>query len=122
MLTKVREKSVIQLPGWVNMDKALIEETPISQMSQSQYPEPRIPGMPSPHKIHGSFLNKAVSPKPKRSPMKSPVMTRAANSAKKKVFKSFDVSNDADFVVIKSSPKKKMVLTEHQREMMKERK
>ena len=39
----------------------------------------------------------------------------------KKIFKGLDTSNDEDFVVIKQSPKKKMVLTEHQREMMKER-
>ena len=34
VLSKVKEKSVISLPGWVTMEIPVIEETPISQMSQ----------------------------------------------------------------------------------------
>ena len=36
--------------------------------ADSQAPEPHLPGMPSPRKIHGSFLHKAVSPSTKKSP------------------------------------------------------
>ena len=72
ILSKVKAKSMIQLPNWVATISPVIEETPVSQMSQTQAPEPRIPGMPSPHKIHGSFLNKPVSPRPNRSPVRAP--------------------------------------------------
>ena len=34
VLSKVKDKSVISLPGWVAMAIPVIEETPISQMSQ----------------------------------------------------------------------------------------
>ncbi|KAL5006938.1 hypothetical protein ScPMuIL_015744 [Solemya velum] len=122
VLTKVKEKTPIQLPGW-NFQTIIIEETPISQMSQaeSQAPAAHIPGMPSPHKIHGSFLGKAISPSVKRSPAKSVVMDRpGASSVKKKL--SINDLNDEAFVVIKSPVKKKRVLTEHQKEVLKEKK
>ena len=34
VLSKVKEKSVISVPGWVTMVTPVIGETPISQMSQ----------------------------------------------------------------------------------------
>ena len=34
VLSKVKEKSVISVPGWVTLVTPVIEETPISQMSQ----------------------------------------------------------------------------------------
>ncbi|KAK3108131.1 hypothetical protein FSP39_001720 [Pinctada imbricata] len=119
VLLKVKDKTSISLPGWVSTDIPVIEETPVSQMSQaeSQAPEPHIPGMPSPHKVHGSFLNKAVSPNIKKSPAKK-AESKPASKAKKDLLS--DLKND-DFVVIKTPPKKKMVLTEHQKEMFKEK-
>ncbi|KAJ8314232.1 hypothetical protein KUTeg_008793, partial [Tegillarca granosa] len=120
VLLKVKQKTQISLPGWINPDVAVIEETPLSQMSQaeSQAPEPHIPGMPSPGKLHGSFLHKAVSPNVKKSPARPEF--KAIGMVKKKLMPAPDVTND-DFVVIKSIPKKKQVLTEHQKEVMKEK-
>lgn len=83
-MTKVRAKSLIELPNWVATITPVIEETPVSQMTQMQAPEPRIPGMPSPHKIHGSFL-KSVSPRRRNSPVKTPVSPKPLGSVKKKV-------------------------------------
>ncbi|XP_060601192.1 telomere-associated protein RIF1-like isoform X2 [Ruditapes philippinarum] len=117
VLSKVKAKSMIQLPNWVATISPVIDETPISQMTQTQAPEPRIPGMPSPHKIHGSFLNKPVSPKPSRSPIRAP--PSPVSEKKKKL--NLDRFSDGDFVLIKHTPKKKMVLTEHQKEVMKEK-
>ena len=52
----------------------------------SQAPEPHIPGLPSPRKIVGSFLNKAVSPNVKKSPAKLTVLSpKAVSSVKKKL-------------------------------------
>ncbi|KAL4222923.1 DNA-binding protein rif1 [Mactra antiquata] len=118
VLEKVKVKSSIQLPGWVHEPTIVIQDTPVSQMTQSQAPEPVIPGMPSPHKIHGSFLHKPVSPSMKgSSPVKNPVISPAP---KKKVplLNSFD---DGDFVVIVPTSKKKMLLTDHQKEVLKEK-
>ncbi|XP_052797305.1 telomere-associated protein RIF1-like isoform X2 [Mya arenaria] len=120
ILTKVKTKSSIKLPGFIPMEPAVIEETPVSQMTQGATPEPHLPGMPSPHKImRGSFLNKPVSPRPSKSPIKTPHSPRAAGSAKKKVL-SLDGFDEGEFVAIKYSPKK-MVLTEHQKDVLKER-
>lgn len=34
VLSKVREKSSVLLPGWVSVPVTVVEETPVSQMSQ----------------------------------------------------------------------------------------
>lgn len=34
VLGKVREKSSVLLPGWVSVPVTVVEETPVSQMSQ----------------------------------------------------------------------------------------
>ena len=34
MLTKVKEKSTIPLPGWISVPVSVVEETPVSQLSQ----------------------------------------------------------------------------------------
>ena len=78
---------------------------------------PHLFKMPSPHKVHGSFLNKAVSPKPAASPVK--VKASPANVRRK--LPLFDGLKNDDFVVIKQSPKKRRVLTEHQKEVFKQR-
>lgn len=122
VLSKVREKSSVLLPGWVSVPVTVVEETPVSQMSQadSQAPEPHLPGMPSPRKIHGSFLNKAVSPNVKKSPSRpTEKVTRSPGATKKNL--SINDLQKEDFVVIKSPPKKKRVLTEHQKEVLKEK-
>ncbi|XP_046571029.1 LOW QUALITY PROTEIN: telomere-associated protein RIF1-like [Haliotis rubra] len=122
VLMKVKEKTPIMLPGWVQTDTNVIEETPFSQYSQmdSFTPDARLPGLPSPHKIVGSFMHKAVSPNIKKSPAKLPPPdVRPVGTARKKL--SVNDFRDEDFVVIKMSPKKKRVLTEHQKEVMKER-
>ncbi|XP_067648705.1 telomere-associated protein RIF1-like [Haliotis asinina] len=122
VLMKVKDKTPIMLPGWVQTDTNVIEETPFSQYSQmdSFTPDARLPGLPSPHKLVGSFMHKAVSPNIKKSPAKLPPPdVRPVGTAKKKL--SVNDFRDEDFVVIKTSPKKKRVLTEHQKEVMKER-
>ena len=61
VLTKVKEKTPIILPGWSTKDVSVIEDTPVSQMSQageSNAPVPNVVGMASPHKTHGSFMNR----------------------------------------------------------------
>ncbi|XP_033762352.1 LOW QUALITY PROTEIN: telomere-associated protein RIF1-like [Pecten maximus] len=124
VLCKVKEKSSIVLPGWSAVSISVVEETPVSQMSQaeSQAPEPRLPGMPSPVKMHGSFLNKAVSPHIKKSPAKPVAMeTKAPEIVKRDLLSVSGMKND-DFVVIKSPLKKKRVLTEHQKEVFREKK
>ncbi|KAK6165949.1 hypothetical protein SNE40_022753 [Patella caerulea] len=123
VLAKVKEKTPLSLPGWLSIDTTtIIDDTPASQsqFSQMDAPEPHLPGLPSPHKFHGSFLNKAVSPNVKKSPAKLPVMeSRNVASAKKKL--AIDGLTNNDYVVIKSSPKKSRILTEHQRESMKQK-
>ena len=34
VLSKVKVKTQLSLPGWINVDVAVIDETPVSQMSQ----------------------------------------------------------------------------------------
>ncbi|XP_041365678.1 telomere-associated protein RIF1-like [Gigantopelta aegis] len=122
VLTKVKEKTSITLPGFVSSD-VVIEETPLSQFGQgdSQAPEPHIPGLPSPSKIVGSFLHKAVSPSIKKSPAKPVIVSPKAISSVKKKLK-IDDFREGDFVVISTTPKRKRVLTDHQKEVLKEKK
>ncbi|XP_060066107.1 telomere-associated protein RIF1-like [Ylistrum balloti] len=124
VLSKVKEKTSIVLPGWSAVSISVVEETPISQMSQaeSQAPEPRLPGMPSPVKMHGSFLNKAVSPHIKKSPAKPVTMEAKGQEVVKRDLLSVNGMKNDDFVVIKSPPRKKRVLTEHQKEVFREKK
>ncbi|XP_056007115.1 telomere-associated protein RIF1-like isoform X2 [Ostrea edulis] len=122
ILAKVKEKSTIILPGWVSIPVTVVEETPASQMSQadSQAPEPHLPGMPSPRKIHGSLLNKTVSPNPKKSPARpAEKVTRSPVAVRKNL--SVNELQKEDFVVIKSPLRKKRILTEHQKEVLKEK-
>lgn len=86
---QVKSKSSIKLPGFDASNSMMtIEETPVSQITQNTMtpaPEPHLPGMPSPHKImHGSILNKPVSPRPSKSPAKTATGSPLINSAKKK--------------------------------------
>ncbi|XP_052095657.1 telomere-associated protein RIF1-like isoform X2 [Mytilus californianus] len=110
----------ISLPNWVVNEVDVVDETPCSELTQgdSQAPEPHIPGIPSPHKICGSFLKKAVSPHREKSPAKS--ADKTPNSAKKKILPVDDFQNEV-FVVIKSPPPKRNPLTEHQIEIFKEK-
>ncbi len=63
VLAKVKEKSVLVLPGWKSTELEIGEDTPVSQMSQAgdPTPAPNIVGLASPHKSHGSFLNRFVN-------------------------------------------------------------
>lgn len=54
--------------------------------ADSQAPEPHLPGMPSPRKIHGSFLNKAVSPNIKKSPSRPTEKVTQSPGATRKNF------------------------------------
>ncbi|XP_071158461.1 telomere-associated protein RIF1-like [Mytilus edulis] len=111
----------ISLPNWVvNNEVDVVDETPCSELTQgdSQAPEPHIPGIPSPHKICGSFLKKAVSPHMDKSSAKP--VEKTPNSAKKKILPVDDFQNEV-FVVIKSPPPKRNPLTEHQIEIFKEK-
>ena len=54
--------------------------------------------MPSPHKIHGSFLNKTVSPNVKKSPLK-PLSSPKSDSAKKKIL-GFDSLHENVCIVV----------------------
>ena len=58
----------------------------------SQAPEPHIPGIPSPHKICGSFLKKAVSPHMDKSSARP--VEKTPNSAKKKILPVDDFQNE----------------------------
>lgn len=100
VLTKMKTKTTIHLPGFTSVNTSVIEETPISQMSQTQAPDPHIPGMPSPHKIHGSFLNKPVSPRILKSPLKSPVSPKHAASAKKKMLDLHGFNDDVSKMLL----------------------
>eukprot|EP00057_Strongylocentrotus_purpuratus_P028526 XP_011683000.1 PREDICTED: telomere-associated protein RIF1 [Strongylocentrotus purpuratus] len=105
---------------------------------------PTIPnfGAPSPQKMHGSFLHRLDDAKkllaassPVKGQMTSPgrgrrIQTYSPGSAKRKQFASpmamdaakrrlhVDEDKNTAFVVISSEPKKKRVLTEHQKEVM----
>ncbi|XP_064648530.1 telomere-associated protein RIF1-like [Lineus longissimus] len=122
VLMKVKEKTPIILPGWQTSEIMVIGETPVSQVSQaeSQAPMPDLPGMSSPLRMRGSFLNKVVSPNVKNSPLK---ITEAQSpvQAIRKLKMSVNDLRDEDFVVIAPSPKKKIILTEHQKEVLKQR-
>ncbi|KAK7109715.1 telomere-associated protein RIF1-like isoform X2 [Littorina saxatilis] len=125
VVSKVKDKTQLSLPGWINVDIAVIDETPVSQMSQmdSQAPDPVLPGMPSPQRHRGSFLNKDLSPKPSAASPNKRAVNRSENifgsSARKKL--SVDAMSNKDFVVIKDTPNKRRILTEHQRETLKEK-
>ena len=97
--------------------------------------------MTSPHKTFGSFLNKTPlspiqhksspkatsSPSPKRprsvSPAPADVTTRTSKarpSWARRSLPQIDDMNSKDFVVIAPPPRKRRVLTEHQKEVMRE--
>ncbi|KAL8560261.1 hypothetical protein ACOMHN_005992 [Nucella lapillus] len=128
VLAKMPKISQLTLPGWTAVDVAVIDETPVSQMSQmdSEAPEPLLPGMPSPVRMRGSFLHKDVSPKttpksasPKRILPESENKKSASSSRKRLPLECF---SEKDFVVITpTTTKKRRVLTEHQKEVLREK-
>ncbi|XP_005103956.2 telomere-associated protein RIF1 isoform X1 [Aplysia californica] len=131
VLMKVKEKTNIILPGWISQEAGVVAETPFSEMSMGesqQAPPPCLPGMPSPKRQRGSMLHRDLSPSRKTSPSaKSPAKAISPKDAKK-LFSSMwsrmavDSMKEEEFVVINSpATRKKMVLTEHQKEVMKEK-
>ncbi|XP_059163482.1 telomere-associated protein RIF1-like [Physella acuta] len=129
VLAQLKERKVIILPGWIGNEETptVIAETPFSEMNmgESQVIESEIPGMPSPKQQKRSLLSSPkLSPSPgaKASPVKvvDPKTHSFFPSACKKI--AVDLLPDKDFVVISSpSTQKKRLLTEHQKEMMKEK-
>ncbi|KAK7010543.1 telomere-associated protein RIF1 [Biomphalaria glabrata] len=129
VLTKIKEKKTIKLlgHGWIPCDEnAVIAETPFSEMNMDELPIPTI--MPSPKQQKGSLLNKDLSPARVSSPNSKASPVRVVNhknlnllsSAKKNI--ALEFMSEDDFVVINSpSTKKKRVLTEHQKEVLKEK-
>ncbi|XP_071476292.1 uncharacterized protein [Diadema antillarum] len=148
-LGMIKERSDIALPNWkeaeINADTPMSQET---EASQTMMAPPVIPnfGGPSPQKMHGSFLHRTAEAKklmvassPVKTELSSPGRGRksvavAVNSpgvGKRKQFASpapvdvakrklhVDEDSKLEFVVISSSPSKKRVLTEHQKEVLK---
>ncbi|XP_065053383.1 telomere-associated protein RIF1-like isoform X2 [Rhopilema esculentum] len=80
----------------------------------------------SPHKIHGSFLQKALSadrvpqsPSPRKKIVdKSPKSEPRIKAVRRKLASSLDHDNSNEFVTIAPSPKKRRILTEHQKDML----
>lgn len=133
------EAVIMDIPLSMMDDTAQFPE--YSQNTQQNTASPKLKTKqvtaPSPVKIHGSFLGKK-SPKKLGSPKavlgnflasgttKSSPKSPFRNSPVKNVRRKLPINNqddDSDFVVIKDSPatKKKRLLTEHQKEMMRTR-
>ncbi|XP_014790628.1 telomere-associated protein RIF1 [Octopus bimaculoides] len=117
-LVKVKEKMVIRLPGWISTEIHVIEETPTSQYSQasSQVSDEVVPAPVSPNKMHGSLLKNIPSPKKPSILCKH----KPAVSVMKRL--SIGDMKDQDFVVIDPPQNKRRILTQHQKEVLKERK
>lgn len=121
VLSKVKEKVVIMLPSWISTEIQIIEETPTSQFSEASSQvadEIPIPIMLSPSKMHGSMLKNVAAPSPPTSLVKpKPVKDYAA-------CKKLPISElkDKDFVVINSPQNKCRILTQHQQEVLREKK
>ncbi|XP_071943799.1 uncharacterized protein [Antedon mediterranea] len=138
VLKKVNQKTPLLLPSWSNDGDQVVEETPISQFNDVDHntqsfvePDPIIRpfGSPSPHKMHGSFLRKEsekllniTSPR-RKSPARVATASPFATSATKGIRRRLNIEDDRKlkYVTIAPSPKKKLVLTEHQKEVMRER-
>ncbi|XP_063964889.1 telomere-associated protein RIF1-like isoform X1 [Lytechinus pictus] len=125
-------------------ENAVIPETEDPDDVMAPPAPPVIPnfGGPSPQKMHGSFLHRLDDAKklleassPVKGQITSPrrsrrIQTYSPGSAKRKQFASplttdaakrrlhVDEDKNTAFVVISSEPKKKRVLTEHQKEVM----
>ncbi|KAJ8025295.1 Telomere-associated protein RIF1 [Holothuria leucospilota] len=126
-LQKVQEKNDVALPGWSDVE--------IMESTDSTSPSLLAPQTlsPSPRKIHGSFLQRPeqakqlfISSSPFKSPGKSPLRSKNISSPAKEKLPArrrlhIEEENTQDFVFIAPSPKKKQVLTEHQKEMLKEK-
>ncbi|CAE1259207.1 RIF1 [Acanthosepion pharaonis] len=121
VLSKVKEKVVIMLPSWISTEIQIIEETPTSQFSEASSQvadEIPIPIMLSPSKMHGSMLKNVAAPSLPTSLVKpKPVKDYAA-------CKKLPISElkDKDFVVINSPQNKCRILTQHQQEVLREKK
>ncbi|XP_038045244.1 telomere-associated protein RIF1-like [Patiria miniata] len=67
---KLKEKTPLVLPGWTDAEQQVVNETPVSQISESEASQSLIPpptvatipnfGAPSPQKMHGSFLRRSA--------------------------------------------------------------
>ncbi|XP_022090786.1 telomere-associated protein RIF1-like isoform X2 [Acanthaster planci] len=103
-LVKLKEKTPLVLPGWTDTEQPVVNETPVSQMLESEAslslipppPAPTVPnfGAPSPQKMHGSFLKRTAqaerlfaSSSPERYKNPSPKTTKRTVSPGKGVFR-----------------------------------
>jgi len=153
VLTKYKAKLNLLLPALKGESE--IKDIPLSTMDDTaQFPEysqntqntasPKLKNkqitVPSPVKIHGSFLGKKSPKDPKKLGSPKAVLgnflaSGTTKNSPKSPFRNSPVKNvrrklpinyqddSSDFVVIKDSPatKKKRLLTEHQKEIMRER-
>ncbi|XP_077978726.1 uncharacterized protein LOC144434145 [Glandiceps talaboti] len=143
-LRKLKEKTPINLPNFDDSEVHTIEETPYSlgmdsEASQVMGPPPVpiasiIPtfGQPSPKRMHGSFLKKTSgeTASPIRAAVSSPIsgsknkqsfLSPNSATARRKLPLAIDEDRKLEFVRITPSPKKKRVLTEHQKEVLRSR-
>ncbi|XP_033103154.1 telomere-associated protein RIF1-like [Anneissia japonica] len=140
VLNKVKKETPLLLPSWSDTHFDVVEETPISQLTEMEsntqsFVEPapivRPFGSPSPHKMHGSFLRRPTeteklvnlsSPR-RKSPAHFGSPSPKTLSATKGTCRRLNIDEDSKstFVKIAASPKKKLILTEHQKEVMRER-
>ncbi|CAB3983805.1 telomere-associated RIF1 isoform X2 [Paramuricea clavata] len=147
VLQTVMEKTPLTVPGW-DQSKikpvASLDHPAMLQDSEEMTPKENIikqdvvlanspkrkHGGSSPGKLKGSFLHKAFSSDKtdRLSPFKNNLETGnkrkspGSANARRKLPLPLDTSDDKDFVVIAPSPKKKRLLTEHQKEVRKAKK
>ncbi|RUS77943.1 hypothetical protein EGW08_014289, partial [Elysia chlorotica] len=138
VLLRVKEKISIVLPGWINAeDIAIIAESPFSEMSMGMDSQviapPVLNPMLSPKRPRASMLNRDVSPVAGRNVSPPPATSSPAKVfTPKQARKLFapaasshnivDMMPDEEFVVINSPvTRKKRLLTEHQKEVLKEK-
>ncbi|GFR96276.1 telomere-associated protein RIF1-like [Elysia marginata] len=138
VLSRVKEKMSIVLPSWIDPeDIPIIAESPFSEMSMGMdsqiVPPPVLPSMPSPKRPRASMLNKDASPVATKNlsppPGKSSPAKILTPKEARKLFSPtvsrnniVDLMPEEEFVVINSpATKKKRLLTEHQKEVLKEK-
>ncbi|KAL9968125.1 hypothetical protein ACROYT_G026458 [Oculina patagonica] len=150
VLQVAKDKMSLTLPGWENIEISVketqmdLESEDLTQHTNLVKPLPYgILGSPQRRKqmaisggspqLKGSFLHKAASAEkavenasPKRI-LRSPKLGRPRNSPasthvrRKLPLSKYDDDDDQEYVMIAPSPKKKRVLTEHQKEIMRSR-
>ena len=141
VLQTVMEKTPLTVPGWDQLQikpVASLDELATLQDSEEMTPKENVikqnavvanspkrkHGGSSPRKVKGSFLHKADRFSPLKSNLEIGNKRKSPGSAnaRRKLPLPLDTVDDKDFVVIAPSPKKKRLLTEHQKEVRKAKK